>query len=217
MPYSPRRFVSALRTCQPVPQPQSRFTSTATWKRLSIFIDWIAPFLSALGHNPVKSIRATGNGPCPDKVQRPQIQNYPLVCSFKKTLPQDGNVLAQGVPLPLCNGVLNNATVVKPTSSPFRGLDLTKCYGISASLNATVRPAKSKASANDSAGSMNATVGSLKLSSRSFSQKSTKSGISAGCSETKFTISMHSGSNRYCSQRALTAHTLLGDIDMYDT
>ncbi|KAH8650803.1 putative phosphatase regulatory subunit-domain-containing protein [Ilyonectria robusta] len=138
------------------------------------------------------------------------------VCFFKKTLPRDDNVLVQVVPLQSRNGVPNNVTVVKPTSSPFRGLDLAKCYSISASLNATVRAAKRKASRNDSAGSMNATVGSLKLSSRSFAQKSTKSGISAGCSESKFTISMRSGSDRYCSQRALTAHTLLGDIDMYD-
>ncbi|KAH6975629.1 putative phosphatase regulatory subunit-domain-containing protein, partial [Ilyonectria destructans] len=118
------------------------------------------------------------------------------VCFFKKTLPRDDNVLAQVVPLQSRNGVPNDATVVKPTSSPFRGLDLAKCYSISASLNTT--------------------VSSLKLSSRSFSQKSTKSGISAGCSESKFTVSMRSGSDRYCSQRALTAHTLLGDIGMYD-
>ncbi|KAF9775995.1 hypothetical protein IL306_005868 [Fusarium sp. DS 682] len=142
-------------------------------------------------------------------------RNY-QVCFFKKTLPLDNNVLAQVVSLQSHNGVPNNATVVKATSSPFRGLDLAKRYSISAPLNATVRAARRKACRNDTSVSMNATVGSRKLSSRSFSQKSTKFGISAGCSESKFTISMRSGSDRYCSQRALTAHTLLSDIDMYD-
>ncbi|KAJ3469906.1 hypothetical protein MRS44_000005 [Fusarium solani] len=65
-------------------------------------------------------------------------------------------------------------------------------------------------------GPMNATVSSFKLAPRLFSQKSTKSGISASCSESKFSISMHSGSDRYCSPRALTAHTRFGNIDMYD-
>ncbi|KNB04351.1 hypothetical protein FOXG_06487 [Fusarium oxysporum f. sp. lycopersici 4287] len=114
------------------------------------------------------------------------------------------------------NGVPNNVTVVKATSSSFRGLDLAKRYSISAPLNATVRAARRKASRNDTSVSMNATVGSFRLSSCSFSQKSTKSGISPGCSESKFTISMRSGFDRYCSQRALTARTLLSDIDMHD-
>ncbi|KAG7406231.1 Protein phosphatase 1 regulatory subunit 3C [Fusarium oxysporum f. sp. rapae] len=142
-------------------------------------------------------------------------RNY-QACFFKKTLPLDDNVVAQIVSLQSHNGVPNNVTVAKATSSPFRGLDLAKRYSISAPLNATVRAARRKASRNDTSVSMNATVGSLRLSSCSFSQKSTKSGISAGCSESKFTISMRSGFDRYCSQRPLTARTLLNDIDMYD-
>ncbi|KAI8648544.1 CBM21 domain-containing protein [Fusarium keratoplasticum] len=138
------------------------------------------------------------------------------ICFFKKTSLRDGGVLDQGVPLRSHNGLSNNATPVKPTSSPFRGLNLAKCYSISASLDATVRAAKCNARGKDNMGSMNATVSSFKLASRSFPQKSTKSGISASCSESKFSISMRSGSDRYCSPRALTAHTRFGDIDMYD-
>ncbi|KAJ3454820.1 hypothetical protein MRS44_013420 [Fusarium solani] len=138
------------------------------------------------------------------------------VCFFKKTSLRDDSVLGQGVPSQSRNGLPNNTTPVKPTSSPFRGLDLAKCYSISASLDATVRAAKCNARGKDNMGSMNATVNRFKLASRSFSQKSTKSGISASCSESKFPVSMRSGSDRYYSPRALTAHTRFGDIDMYD-
>ncbi|KAH6981461.1 putative phosphatase regulatory subunit-domain-containing protein [Ilyonectria destructans] len=66
------------------------------------------------------------------------------VCFVKKTLQQDDNILAQGVPLHSRNGLSKNITPTKPTSSPFRGLDFAKCYNISASLDATVRAAKRK-------------------------------------------------------------------------
>ncbi|WAO97210.1 CBM21 domain-containing protein [Fusarium falciforme] len=138
------------------------------------------------------------------------------VCFFKTTSLRDGGVLDQGVPLRSHNRLSNNTTLVKPTSSAFRGLDLAKCYSISASLDATVRAAKCNARRKENMGPMNATASSFKLASRLFSQKSTKSGISASCPESKFSISMHSGFDRYCSPRALTAHRRFGDIGMYD-
>lgn len=138
------------------------------------------------------------------------------VCFFKTTSLRDGGVLDQGVALRSHNGLSNNTTLVKPTSSAFPGLDLAKYYSISASLNTTARAAKCNARRKHNMGPMNATVSSFKLAPRLFSQKSTKSGISASCSESKFSISMHSGSDRYCSPRALTAHTRFGNIDMYD-
>ncbi|KAF4331829.1 phosphatase regulator [Fusarium beomiforme] len=83
------------------------------------------------------------------------------VCFFKKTTLRDGDVLDQDVPLRSHNGLSNNTTPVKPTSGAFRGLDLAKCYSISASLDATVRAAKCNARRKDNMGPMNATVSSF--------------------------------------------------------
>lgn len=139
------------------------------------------------------------------------------VCFFKKALPRHDNVPAHGILLHPHNGPSKNPTSGKPTTSPFRGLDLAKYYSISASLDATVRAAKcNNARRKHNMASIDAAVSGFKLLSSSFSQKSTKSSFSISFSELKFSILIRSGSDRSCFPRLITAYTPFGDVDMYD-
>ncbi|KAH7129922.1 putative phosphatase regulatory subunit-domain-containing protein [Dactylonectria estremocensis] len=138
------------------------------------------------------------------------------VCFLKTALPRHNNAPAHGISLHPQNGPSKNPTPGRPTTSPFRRLDLTKCYSISASLDATVRATKcNNARSKHNAASMDAVVGSSKSPSSSSSQKSTISSFNATFSKSKFSILMQSGSNRSYFLRSMIAHTTYGDADAY--